>query len=396
MTAASTLPFAESTNRIWDAIVIGAGPAGAVAAHQLAKHGLQTLLVERQAWPRKKVCGGCLNGRALAVLESIGIRHVLDDSLAAPLTRLIVQARQRCAEVDLPGGVAISRSEFDAALVNAAVSAGVKFLPTTKAMIAPQVITSEARQVTLSRNDENAQVATARIVIAADGLGHPSLNELPEFACQVSDGPRVGLSLIIERMPPSYRAGAIYMAVSRSGYVGLVRTMNGRGNLAAAIDLSAIKSAAAPAQVVRSILDDAGLPSPTFSERDTWRGTIPLMRQTNRLSARRLFLLGDAAGYAEPFTGEGIGWALASAVEITPLVISNLVRWNADSIDDWEKAQKRNLLRGQMISRTMAYLLRRPLAVHLALRVLSAMPALARPLVQKVYQLQQNAGLHLP
>ncbi len=105
--------------------------------------------------------------------------------------------------------------------------------------------------------------------------------------------------------------------------------MDGRGNLAAAIDLSALKSAADPAQVVHSILEDAGLPPPTFSRCDAWRGTIPLMRQTNRLSSHRVLLLGDAAGYAEPFTGEGIGWALSSAIAVTPVVTSNLERWNA-------------------------------------------------------------------
>src|ERR1700690_1055166 len=100
------------------------------------------------------------------------------------------------------------------------------------------------------------------------------------------------------------------MAISRFGYVGLVRTMDGRGNLAAAIDLSAMKSASEPEQMIRLILEDAGLSPPKFSRFDTWRGTIPLTRQTNRLSTHRVLLLGDAAGYAEPFTGEGIGWAL--------------------------------------------------------------------------------------
>ena len=57
----------------WDILIIGAGPAGAVAARQLALAGLDVLLVDRKAFPRRKVCGGCLNERALAGLARAGV-----------------------------------------------------------------------------------------------------------------------------------------------------------------------------------------------------------------------------------------------------------------------------------------------------------------------------------
>lgn len=385
LTTFATPTRAETTSRIWDAVVIGAGPAGAVAARQLALQGLQTLLVERQAWPRNKVCGGCLNGQALSLLKTIGLERTLNGSQAAPLTRLIVHAQQKSAAVNLPGGVAVNRMDFDAALVKAAVDAGVKFLPATKAALVPRSHSRDVRQVKLTPTNDSEYLTSARVIIAADGLGHPSLKALPEFSCQIDKGARVGLAISIEQLPASYRPGAIYMAISRFGYVGLVRTMDGRGNLAAAIDLSALKSAADPAQLVYSILEDAGLPSPALSRCDVWRGTIPLMRQTNRLSSHRVLLLGDAAGYAEPFTGEGIGWALSSAVAATPIVISNLERWNASLIDEWATAQKRQMLRGQLVCRALAYGLRRPTVVHFALRALRTIPLLAQPLIRQVY-----------
>ncbi len=366
MTDFATLTKPESTCQIWDAIVIGAGPAGAVAARQLALRGLQVLLVERQVWPRIKVCGGCLNGRALLAIKSIGLERTLEDSDAAPITRLIVQARRRSAEVKLPGGVAVNRSQFDAALVDAAINAGAKFLPATKATVTPSVDSAEVRRVTLTNHGDQHQTAIARVIVAADGLGHPSLKALPEFSCYIADGARIGLSLIVEQLPPTYHAGAVYMAVSQSGYVGLVRTRDGRGNLAAAVDSRAMKSAVDPSQMVGSILADAGLPSLAFSGTDGWRGTIPLMRRSNRLSTHRVLLLGDAAGYAEPFTGEGIGWALSSAVAATPVIASNLDRWNTVSIDEWENMQRRQMLRGQLICRTLAHLLRRPAIVRMA------------------------------
>lgn len=59
-------------------IVIGAGPAGALAAHQLARRQLRVLLVEKRAFPRWKICGSCLNGVALKALETAGLGDLLD------------------------------------------------------------------------------------------------------------------------------------------------------------------------------------------------------------------------------------------------------------------------------------------------------------------------------
>ena len=58
------------TDAPWDAVVIGAGPAGALAAHQLATRGSRTLVVDAKRFPRSKVCGGCLNRRGIAALEA--------------------------------------------------------------------------------------------------------------------------------------------------------------------------------------------------------------------------------------------------------------------------------------------------------------------------------------
>lgn len=59
-------------------IVIGAGPAGALAAHLLARRQLRALLVEKRAFPRWKICGSCLNGVALKALETAGLGDLLD------------------------------------------------------------------------------------------------------------------------------------------------------------------------------------------------------------------------------------------------------------------------------------------------------------------------------
>src|SRR5260221_4741199 len=116
MTIAATLELAEAGERLWDAVVIGAGPAGAVAARELACRGVGVLLVDRGSFPRWKVCGACLNGAALATLEAGGLGQQVRQLGAIPLSRMRMAVSGQSVEVPLAGHVALSRQAFDAAL----------------------------------------------------------------------------------------------------------------------------------------------------------------------------------------------------------------------------------------------------------------------------------------
>ena len=122
----------------WDAIVIGAGPAGALSATLLARQGLSVLLVERRALPRRKVCGGCLNARALASLDRAGLGSRVRALGATTVHTLRLHLRGRSAVVDLPPGLAVSRYALDNALASAAVEAGCELLTETVAHVEPE------------------------------------------------------------------------------------------------------------------------------------------------------------------------------------------------------------------------------------------------------------------
>ena len=72
----------------WDLIILGAGVAGAAAAILAARSGFRTLLVDAKSFPREKVCGGCLNRRAQAALERLGVLQQLHQAGAVPITSL--------------------------------------------------------------------------------------------------------------------------------------------------------------------------------------------------------------------------------------------------------------------------------------------------------------------
>ncbi len=111
----------------WDAIVIGAGPAGSVVARQLALGGRRVLLLDKKRFPRRKVCGACLNHGAVTLLEEIGLGNILHDSGAVELSGFDLRSGSRRLSLPLPSGRAVSRSVLDQQLVEAAIRAGVTF-----------------------------------------------------------------------------------------------------------------------------------------------------------------------------------------------------------------------------------------------------------------------------
>jgi menaquinone-9 beta-reductase len=124
-----SISLVEAGQRSWDVIVVGAGPAGAMAAYELAGHSLKVLLVDKSEFPRAKVCGCCLNGQTLAMLRARGLGHLIQGAI--PLRRVLLACSGHQAVIPLPNGVALSRQTLDMRLVDTAVQKGATFLPGT-------------------------------------------------------------------------------------------------------------------------------------------------------------------------------------------------------------------------------------------------------------------------
>ena len=172
MSLAPTLTLEQAAGRTWAVVVVGAGPAGAVAAGLLARAGGSVLVVDRSAFPRNKVCGCCLNGRALSALADAGLGDLPARLGAVPVRAFHLAAGGREAELRLDRGVSLSREAFDAALIRHAIACGADFLPATRAAHAATP-SADGRRLLLSGQGGECEVETRVVVAAERGLSRP-------------------------------------------------------------------------------------------------------------------------------------------------------------------------------------------------------------------------------
>lgn len=368
--------------RLWDAVVVGAGPAGSIVALELRRRGLQVLLLDRARFPRRKVCGGCLSSGAVEVLRSAGLEHLLLASGARPLSRITLAGWKSKASIPLCGGWALSRDVLDQALADAATAEGVRFEDGAHARLLPP--SGPMRRLSV-RRDGGSTLVEARVVIAADGLGG-ALLRAGGSALQERPDPeaRVGLGARLAGPVGSFEPGTITMVVGEEGYVGLVRVQDDSLNVAAAVDPRFLTRIGSAGVGVASLVRRAGLPVPRGLEDADWRGTPALTRRARTLGADRVFRVGDATGYVEPFTGEGMCWALADARALAPIAALAAEKWEPGLAFRWEEIHARSIGRAQRACRAAAWALRRPSLARLVLDALATRPALASPFVRAV------------
>lgn len=368
----------EFEKEAWDVAIIGAGTAGASAAVQLAAQGRRVLLIEAKAFPRDKVCGGCLNQRAWNGLKKIMPRGSqssmvsrIESAGAVPVDRMLLNCLGREARWSTPTMQAISRRTLDSLLVDAAVESGADFCVETTAKVINDDAT-DYRCLRLMNSQGQSAVVKARAAIVADGLGHSALSEFPHMASQVATGSRLGLGAIIDDDNPVYAKRELTMAVGRTGYVGLTRVEHDKLNVAAAVDARALKSAG-PLAAVESILRSCRLPSPHGLQDAKWTGTLPLTRTSRMVAARRLFTIGDSASYIEPFTGEGMSWAIQDALQLSQLLTADKESCELMTAA-WNKQWREKLHRKQWVCRGLAALLRRPQLASFSLLLARSVP----------------------
>lgn len=308
-----------------DVIVVGAGPAGAAAAIQLARTGLRVIVLEKESLPRDKACGDGLIADSLAVLDRLGLRDRVEK--VGQSSRAIRIYAPDSSFVDVPGkSVCVRREIFDAMLVAAAVEAGAVVRGACSAIS----FSADGREARVRvRDEEGDGLLRAKAVILACGaaakvlerfgLPHrtrPSAIALRAYYRLREDVPQDLLRIWFERpILPGY---AWLFPMGRHEFnIGVGthydRTLTGRTHL-------------------HDLLERFLTQCP--SSRELMRSAQPLGRVIGAplrtgldgCSAirDRLVVAGEALGTTYPFTGEGIGKAMETGLLAADVIASAL------------------------------------------------------------------------
>lgn len=336
--------------RHYDAVVIGAGPAGAMAARTMALRGARTLMIDRACKGRWKVCGCCLGAVGIDALQDAGLDGVL--AHAGPVERLTLSARGARVSVGMSGFASISREDLDTALVDAAEVAGVEVRWRQSARATP-----EGR--VLLGSDE----LLAGVVIDASGLR--------SHADRAPRGGRIGLGLTTDAA--SCPTKMLTMAVARGGYLGRVALPDGRVDFAMAATPELVRRAGSPTEAARAIWAESGLDGAEIPD-GRWFGT-PVLRRRAQAQEGRILRVGDAAGYVEPFTGEGMSWALLGGSDIAYDAIA-CIEHGPDS-SRWPRTLHGLLARRHARCRAVSNAVRSPTLVRVAIAFAGVAPSVS-------------------
>jgi geranylgeranyl reductase family protein len=320
--SAESVRIPAGNNLEYDAVVVGAGPAGSATAYWLARAGRRVLLLDRANFPRDKACSEYLGPGACDVLGRLGILPQLHAAGAHPLAGTTVIAskgsrlsgRFALATAQRPSaeGLSVPRRTLDHLLLQHAICAGVEFLPET----AVEDLLSEAEQVRGVRMRDRAgrrHNVGARITIGADGLRSIVARRLGAVRVR---GPR-RLAFVTHVRGVTGLTTSAEMHVGPAGYVGLNPLGNDLTNVALVVPADLARSARGQVEeFLFSILDsfpEVRRRVPRTGVARAVMSTGPFSAWSRQVVAGGALLVGDAADFFDPFTGEGIFSALRGA-----------------------------------------------------------------------------------
>jgi flavin-dependent dehydrogenase len=406
-----------------DVIVVGGGPAGASTAVRLARLGLGVTLVDRARFPREKPCAEYLGPEALRHLEGLDVLGAVEGLGGVRLSGMVVRSPSGSEFGARFEGVGVPRRDLDSILLDHARAAGVRVVEGFRVLRTNHEDTKDTKnpkgtggRVTgiEGRDDTGTlRVLRAFLVIGSDGLRSTVARRIGgtrrawspmRYACVAHFGGVAGVSDQVE------------MHVTPRGYVGIADVGQGHTSVAMVAPAERMQAASGdPAAFLEQwIASHSHLAERfRFAERLTpARVTGPFATFPRRVAAPGAALVGDAAGFLDPITGQGVASALRGAEILAPFAAESVAAMRlgdtrtADrALAAYARAHARSFRLQWLVDRIIAFVVARPALMDHAARALSVREGLADRLLgvtsglrptREVFAPSFLAGLLLP
>lgn len=305
----------EGDSLKYDAVIAGAGPSGAFCSLKLAQKGFKVLVLDKCRFPREKACGGLLSQKTMNILGNYVLTGGMDFNSINSICLRGDSNEEIFMETRIPLGIVVQRKDFDQFLINKAVEAGATFIDNCR--FENYTLESGGYKIQTTRGDFYADY-----LIGADGYysnvakvsnirnkwnrwerGLAISTQVPdEYVIRKRDN-------MIEFYFPDILAG-IGWCFPGKGYYNI-----GVGGIA--IDSKRIIDA------FKHLLEREVKNKTILSKLKLKSAFLPAGGRFRKISDGRIFLLGDAAGFVDAFSGEGIYYALRSAEILADVVNQN-------------------------------------------------------------------------
>ncbi|MGH7390451.1 MAG: NAD(P)/FAD-dependent oxidoreductase [Candidatus Rokuibacteriota bacterium] len=372
----------------YDAIVAGAGPAGAATAILLAEHGLEVLVLDRARLPRPKICGEYLSPEAARVLDRLGVLKAVDAAGAAPLRGMRITAPDGTVVTGTYGSVgpwrpyrdhamAVSRAALDGALVERLRSLPVDF---REHMRVSDLLRDAGRVVGVEAMDGGGglHVFRAALVIGADGRASVVAQRL---GCRRAHRlRRMAVVTYVEGVEGCVDRGEIF--VDPPDYAILNPLGPDHANLSVVVPLA---HATPWSGRLEAFLAARVKQLPHLARRLAGAARVapvqalgPLAYAVRSPCADGALLVGDAAGFYDPLTGEGVFSALRGA-ELAAETAARALRagdCSAAALADYTRARHAAFAAKAHVTRALQLVVRRRRLANVTARLLVRRPAL--------------------
>ena len=305
--------------KIFDVVVIGGGPAGCAMALDLNRRGYDVALCDQAKFPRDKVCGEFISPGADPILEWLGVLASIE-ALAPKRLKGVAISSYESAELEIdypvstetglrPSSLSVPRYQLDALFLKQVQNAGVKVFEQHKVT---DFIFDDDCVAGVHGWDENKTSFSLQAKLVVDAGGRNAVS-LRKFNLKQEGNGKIAFSAHWQgvRLPDDY----CYMHVSRPGYTGISSVGNGRANVVLVVDRSALGDEKAETLYHNVLMSNCRrCEMLQGAERvEPVRSVESLAFAVKPVPCGGLVLVGDAMGFIDPFTGEGIYLSLRSS-----------------------------------------------------------------------------------